>query len=51
MCGQMWRGSSVPFLLPAVLNGWQGYPPITASTGSTSSQVTPVMSPRFGVSG
>ncbi len=50
MWGQMCRASSVPFRLPAVLNGWHGYPPHTTSTGSTACQSTAVMSPRLGTS-
>lgn len=51
MWGQMCRASAVPFLLPALLNGWHGYPPHRMSTGSTSSHSTAVMSPRFGTWG
>ena len=30
--GQRWRSSSLPFLDPAVLNGWHGNPPVIMST-------------------
>ena len=35
MYGQMWRSSSVPFLFPAALNGWHGYPAVRMSQSGT----------------
>src|SRR5690606_11560747 len=49
--GQMCLGSSVPLRLPALLNGWHGYPAVKMSTGSTVDQSTVVKSPMFGAPG
>ena len=40
--------SLIPSCLPATLMSWQGKPPTIISTGSTSSHLTFVISPRLG---
>jgi hypothetical protein len=40
-----------PFLAPAQETSWHGKPAVRISTGSTASQLTAVMSPRFGTDG
>ena len=49
--GHKCRGSVLPPRLPAVLNGWQGYPPQITSGRSTFVQSICFMSPKFGTSG
>lgn len=49
--GKRCLGSSSPFLCPAWLKGWQGYPPQRTSGLVMSFQFTSLMFPMFGTSG
>ena len=49
--GQRWRGSSAPFRFPAVLNGWQGYPPVIRSIPAYKLPSSSLISRCTGTSG
>jgi hypothetical protein len=49
MSGKIALSSLSPFFDPASENGWHGKPAQIISTGSTSSQLTDVRSPKFGL--